>query len=92
MSPTEYSQAMRGIELAAEYHAVQARLDAGHEFAALMEPGSQVLLAGEWRTIAEVRPAPDDRVILLDADGREWLANRTATRRYRPASTGEPTE
>lgn len=88
MSAADYEAAQRGIEQAAEYHAVQAKLDAGHEFAALMADDGDVFLSGAWRTISAVRGESDNRVTIVCTDGTEWLARRTATRPYRP-SPGE---
>jgi len=83
MTPTEYAFTQRGFELAAEYHQVQARIEAGHEFVALMAPGGSVFVSGEWRKIRSLTDEGSDRMTLRCADGTEWLARRTATRPYR---------
>lgn len=89
MTPTDYRQTMRGFELAAEYQAVQARIDAGHEFAALMAPGATVFLAGEWREIVTTIDEGHNRLTIVCTDCTEWLALRTATRPYRQPTTDE---
>lgn len=86
MIPSLYDQQVQGIRLAAEYASVQARIDQGHEFAALMEAGGSVLLAGEWREIVTTISEPEERVTIVCTDCTEWLARRTVTRPYRPAS------
>lgn len=89
MTPTDYAAALRGVELADQYHEVQRRIDAGHEFVALMEDGGQVFVSGEWREIAALTDEGNDRMTIVCSDRSEWLAKRTATRPYRPAPSDE---
>lgn len=91
MTPTEYAAAQRGLVLAAEYHEVQRRIDAGHEFAALMEAGGSVFVSGEWRGISSLTDEGSNRLTIACDDGTEWLALRTATRPYRPAGSDRGT-
>jgi len=87
MTPSDYRLAFDGIAKAAEYHAIQRKLDAGHEFAGLMSAGGSLFIQGEWREIVTTISEPNDRVTIVCTDCAEWLAARTATRSYRPPST-----
>jgi hypothetical protein len=84
MRPNVYEREVRGVALAAEHQSVQAKIDQGHEFAALMKPGGSLLIGGEWREVSAVTAVPDTkRVVIVCADGTQWIARQSASRPYR---------
>lgn len=86
LSPSDFALAMQQVEVDAEAAAIAAKVDAGFEFAALMDVGGEVFYGGDWRTITDIgiRNFGDLRLMKLD-DGCEIKADRLAMRRYRVA-------
>lgn len=98
MSQRDYAAALAGVERAAGYQSVQARINRGHEFAALMEPGGLLFAAGHVRRIASNEQIGSTRRRhIVCTDGSEFVADQAATRNYGPppsspasSETGKP--